>query len=90
MGLFSEDYSNVDPDLIPWNTKDAAFLPFYLFGAAFAVFIMIPHVISGQLMLAFLPLIAGAWLVWKSLRAIEAHRNLKRLKRLYEEMQSKL
>jgi hypothetical protein len=78
----------VNPEIIPWSTRDAAFLPFYLGGIAFTLFIAIPHLSTPYPILALLPGIATIYLSYKSLRAFEAHRNLKRLQILYKQLRS--
>lgn len=78
----------INPEIIPWSTGDAAFLPFYLGGTAFTLFIALPHLWSPYPILALLPGIATIYLSYKSLRAFEAHRNLRRLQRLYSKMRS--
>lgn len=73
----------IDPEVIPWSSSDAGFLPLYLAGFAFAVFLTIPYLWTPYPLVALLPGIPATYLGYKSLRAVESHLNLKRLQKLY-------
>jgi len=77
----------VDPEVIQWSTSDAPFLPAYALGLVFSVFIGAPHLTSPYPALAFLPAVLASYCLYKTARAFEAHRNLKRLERLYAQLE---
>lgn len=83
MGLFLNESEDVDPQFIAWNTSDAVALPFYGAGALLSVLFLLPNVFDGNVAGMVLPGLLLVFLSWKTLRALESHRNLSKLRSLY-------
>jgi len=84
MGLFSDHPNPVNPDIIAWSTKEAPLLPIYLGGAVLMFMWTFNSLTQGLMGAAFFAAAAASYLGWRSFRAYEQHRDLKRLQNMYD------
>lgn len=75
----SENEFEDGSEIIAWRTNEAVFLPIYLIVSFFAFLWTIINISSGKIFFVFFNAVLFLIFGWRSLRAFEQNRNLKKL-----------
>lgn len=84
--MSSNNEGKIGADLIPWSTRDAALLPFYGGAISLTLLTGVPNILGPYPETAVFPVLTLIFLTYRLGRALEAHGNLKRLKKLDAEL----